>query len=313
MFSWLTGSPNLRTRLNKTFIGSRVVYSRNDNSNGKGGGHQVGIVPDITVYLLLSIMVLLVFICAGMMAFFYVWQTGANAGNTAVSAPTAFPEEPDIIEVIVIATPTMIATLAVPTAVPTPILSPMTCADIQYSAPTAADGDYTLFLNRNPAYPVNIYCHNMAGSPAEYLSFANTGDSANFASTAYPNDELITRYAKVRIDLHHLTLDPTDRTFATVSGTVPLYSRVPYNDYGRAVGCNEAQPGAAFGRANIDLTGTNFTLDESLTFTLAGAEAEGSGAQMSQGGQVVNLQAGGRCGWIAPDGALQLNYVPSGS
>ena len=252
----------------------------------------------MTIYLLLSILVLLIFLCATMMAFFYVWQTRRDAGNTAVLPPTAFPE---VSEVVIIATPTLSATLAVPTAVPTPVLPPMTCTDIQHSDPTAADGDYTLFLNRNPAFPVNIYCHNMVGSPKEYLSFINTDDSANFASTAYPNDELITRYAKIRIDLHHLTLDPTDRTFATVSGTAPLYSRVPYNDYARAVGCNEAQPGAALGRGNIDLTNTNFALGETLTFTLAGADAEGSGAQMSQGGQIVNLEAGGRCGWVAPN------------
>lgn len=308
MFSWLTGSPKLRTRLQKTLIGSRVIYSR----NGNGNGHHAAAGPDITVYLLLSIMVLLIFLCVAVLAFFYFWQTGEGAErNTAVSTdPTAFPEVPDVIEVVVIATPTMSVTLGVPTAVPTPILSPMTCADIQHSDPTAADGEYTLYLNRNQAYPATIYCHNMAGSPIEYLTLNSTGDNANFASTAYPNDELITRYAKLRIDLHNLVLDPTDRTFATISGTVPPYSRVPYNDYGRAVGCNESQPGAAFGRANIDLIGTAFALDSTIAFTLAGADAEGSGAQMSENGQTVNLQAGGRCGWVAPDGPLQLVYVP---
>lgn len=311
MFSWLSGSPNLRARLHKALIGSRVIYSRNGNSNGSG--QKTAVVPDVTLYLLLSIIVLLIFICAGLMFLLYIWQTGSDEGRMVAVPPTAFPKEPDVIEVVVIATPTMSVTLAVPTAVPTPVLPPMTCADIQASDPLASDGEYTFFLNRNLAYPTNIYCHNMAGNPKEYLTLNNTGENANFASTAYPGEELITRYAKVRIDLHHLTLDPTDRTFATVSGTVPFYSRVPYNDYGRAVGCNEAQPGAAFGRANIDLTGTNFALDESVTFTLNGAEAEGSGAQISQARQLVQLEAGGRCGWVAPDGALQLNYVPADS
>ena len=305
MFSWLTGSPTLRSRLNKSLIGSRVIYSRNGNGNGhKAAG------PDVTLYLLLAILVLLVFLCATLMAFFYVWQTGRGEGDTAVLSPTPFPE---VIEVIVIATPTISVTLAVPTAVPTPVLPPMTCADVRLGDPHAADGDYTLFLNRDPAFPISIYCHNMAGSPIEYLSLVNTGSNVNFASTVYPSDELITRYDKVRIDLHQLTLDATDRTFATVSGTVPLYSRVPYNDYGRVVGCNEAQPGAALGRGNIDLTGTTLTLHETITFTLAGADAEGSGAQISQGGQVVTLEAGGRCGWVAPEGPLRLKYVPPDS
>ena len=305
MFSWLTGSPALRSRLNKGLIGSRVIYSR----NGNGNGHKAD-VPDVTLYLLLAILVLLIFLCATLMAFFYIWQTGRSEGDTAVLPATPFSE---VIEVVVIATPTISATLAVPTAVPTPVLPPMTCADVRLGDPNAADGDYTLFLNRNPAFPVSIYCHNMAGNPIEYLSLVNTGSNVNFASTAYPSDELITRYDKIRIDLHQLTLDATDRTFATVSGTVPLYSRVPYNDYGRVVGCNEAKPGAALGRGNIDLTGTSLALDEAITFILAGADAEGGGAQISQGGQIVTLEAGGRCGWIAPEGPLRLKYVPPDS
>ena len=307
MFSWLTGSPKLRTRLNKAIQGSRVLYAR----NGNGNGHKPVVMPDVTLYLLLSIFVLLIFLCVAAMTFFYMWQTGQSEAGTMALLPTAFPETPEVIEVVVVATPTISATLAVPTAVPTPVHAPMTCADIQRGDPEATDDEYTLFLNRNLAYPVNIYCYNMIGSPREYLSLVNMGDNANFASTAYPNDQLITRYAKIRIDLHNLTLDPIDRTFATVSGTVPFYSRIAYNDYGRAVGCNESQPGAALGHANIDLTGTNFALDETLSFTLAGTDVEGSGAQMSQDGQVVNLEAGGRCGWVAPDGALQLKYVSS--
>lgn len=304
MFPWLSGSPRLRTRLNKALMGSRLWQK------WSGNGHGPSLQPDMTIYLLLAILVILIFLCVGLVAFFYVSQTGRADGDTAALPPTTFPEPPAVVEVIVIATPTVTATLPSPTAVPTPILPPMTCTDLQRFDPLTPDGEYTLYLNRNPAFPVSIYCHNMAVNPAEYITLNNNSDNANFASTAYPDDELITRYAKVRIDLHHLTLDPTDRTFATVGGTVPFYSRVPYNDYGRAVGCNEARPGAALGRGNIDLSGTNFTLDEAVTFTLQGTDVEGNGAQITQAGQIVNLEAGGRCGWIAPDGPLQLKYVP---
>ena len=303
MFSWLSGSPNWRTRLHNALRGSRLM--RTWNGNGPV------IQSDLTVYLLIAILVIEIFLCGGIMAFFYFSQTGEAESETAALPPTALPETPAVVEVVVIVTATVTATLPSPTAVATPTLPPMTCSDIQRRDPLAADGEYTLFLNRNPAFPVNIYCHNMMGNPAEYITLVNSGENANFASTAYPSDELITRYAKVRIGLHSLVLDPTDRTFATVSGSVPFYSRVPHNDYGRAVGCNEARPGAALGRGNIDLSGTNFAVDESVAFTLQGTDAEGSGAQISQGGQVVTLEAGGRCGWVAPEGPLQLMYVPS--
>jgi hypothetical protein len=259
----------------------------------------------------MAVLVLEIFLCGGITAFFYISQTEETEREIALPPPTTLPETAAVIEVVVLITPTVTATVPVPTAVPTPTLPPMTCSDIQRRDPLAPDGEYTLFLNRNPAFPVVIYCHNMAGSPAEYITLTNTGENANFATTTYPDAELITRYARVRVSLHTLTLNPTDRTFATVSGSVPFYSQMPHNDYGRAVGCNEARPGAAFGRGNIDLSGTNFTLDETVTFTLQGTDAEGSGAQISQGGQIVTLEAGGRCGWVAPDGPLQLNYIPS--
>ena len=284
-------------------MGSRLMRNY---WNGNGPVVQ----SDMIIYLLMAILVLEIFLCGGIMAFFYISQTRQIERDTAVPPPTALPETPAVVEVIVIVTPTVTASVPSPTAVPTPTLPPMTCSDIQRRDPLAPDGQYTLFLNRNPAFPVNIYCHSMMGNSAEYITLTNSGENANFASTAYPSDELITRYAKVRVDLHSLVLDPTDRTFATVSGSVPFYSLVPHNDYGRAVGCNEARSGSAFGRGNIDLSGTNFALDESVTFTLQGTDAEGSGAQIGQGGQLVTLEAGGRCGWVAPAGPLQLNYIP---
>jgi hypothetical protein len=303
MSSWLSGSSNLSSRLTKALRNSRLWPNRN------GSGQGPFIQPDVTIYLLLAILVLLIFLCVAVMAFFYVSQTGRADEGTAVPPTTTLDETTEVI--VIIATPTITSTLPAPTAVPTPVLPPMTCSDLQRHDPLVTDDEYTLFLNRNPAFPVSIYCHNMTAVPAEYITLNNTGDNTNFASTAYPDDELITRYAKVRVDLHTLVLDPTDRTFATVTGSVPFYSNVPYNDYGRAVGCNEARPGIALGRGNIDLSGTNFTLDETAAFTLRGTDVEGSGAQIAPDGLIVTLEAGGRCGWVAPDGPLHLNYVPS--
>jgi hypothetical protein len=219
----------------------------------------------------------------------------ALATHEVVSAPTAT------------ITPTI---MPPPTAVPTPSLLPMTCTDHQKQNPTAEDDEYILYLNHDPNRPMNIYCHNMGGKPAEYITLFTANGVGNFATTTYPNSERITEYAKIRVDLHTLTVDVTDQTFATISGEVMPNSSVTHNDYGRAVGCNNSQPGAAIGRANINLEGTSFALADTTTFSLAGTDVEGSGGQMSQGGKVADLTAGGRCGWAMPDSPLRLKYAP---
>lgn len=202
------------------------------------------------------------------------------------------------------------STPPLPTASPTPVPLPDSCADVKEQDPEAADGLYTLYLGSDANNPVTIYCHSMAEAPAAYLEFANSGSGANYATTAYPGQELVTIYSRVRLDLQTLVVDITDRTFATTSGALPDATLITGNDYATAVGCNAGEAGAAVAQANIDLTGTPFAIAESVTFTIRGHEIEGSEPSISPDRKIVNLEVGGRCGWIAPAGGPTLAYAP---
>lgn len=96
-----------------------------------------------------------------------------------------------------------------------------------------------------------------------------------------------------------MTVDIGDLTFAestgslTHSGQEPV-SSMPYGAYGVAMSCT----GGPDGIANIDLRETPFAVTD--TFRMGGFAADGS-EDRSADGQLINLNGGGFCGWIAPD------------
>ena len=209
---------------------------------------------------------------------------------------------------------------AQPTFTPTPVPLPLTCVDIrdqnagrivdgEEAAEAAVDGEYTIYLNRDPARPLTIYCHNMATAPTEYLSLPNSGAGVNFASVRYPTQQLTTSYTKVRLNPRTLVLDVADRTFATEEGELPAQALIRSVDYGTAVGCNEGVPGTVIANANIDLTGLPLVLADEVSFFISGPDVEGTGATIDESRQVVQMAIGGRCGWVQPLGTLRLVYA----
>lgn len=186
-----------------------------------------------------------------------------------------------------------------------------TCLQIQEaSAGQLNDGEYQLFLNADATKPWIAYCADIATAfPKEYLTLHRSLD-ANFSQYtvggAVSGTNVRTRYAKLRIDPVNLTVDTTDRRFATSTGatqvgTMPITSV----DYGAAGSCDEQ----ASGIANIDLQFTAFAVARNA-FALHGYNPVGSAAY-SLNDHVVDLTGGGYCGnMTSATPMLPLVYSP---
>ena len=168
---------------------------------------------------------------------------------------------------------------------------PDSCAEIHAIRPSAGDGDYLLGVNSRL---VPVHCHDMAGTPREYVSLGNANFSQYTAGGAAMGQNVVTTFTKVRINPADLRVDLNDLTFATSTGALLHgFTRVNAMPYGVAMSCD----GTASGLARIDLTGTAFVLAD--TFTLGGFEPQG-GATVSADKRVAHLIGGGYCGWITP-------------
>jgi hypothetical protein len=197
---------------------------------------------------------------------------------------------------------------------------PATCQEIRAAHPTAGDGLYTLFVEHDPAKPWKAHCHDMAGTPAEYLNL-KVGPSVNFsqytAGGAVSGTNVRTRYGKIRIDPETLEVDISDQTFSTSSGSlVHGGETVTSMPFGVAMSCDATDSGVG----NIDLTGTPFAVATG-EFLQGGAGSSGSSVYSSDD-RVVDLTGGGFCGWTcaspatfnpfndAGDFQLALVYAP---
>jgi hypothetical protein len=175
---------------------------------------------------------------------------------------------------------------------------PTTCADIRAAHPGAADGAYVLYAAGEASLPWTVYCHDMAGTPAEYLSLRVQGGTANFstyaAGGASPGTSVRTAYSRLRIDPATLRVNTADQTFAVSTGSLTHSpEEVTAMPWGVAMSCNH-EPALA----NIDLRNTPFAV-AGEPFSIGGVDAQGS-TVYSEDHQVVNLSGGGRCGWAAP-------------
>ncbi|WP_018680486.1 GON domain-containing protein [Actinokineospora enzanensis] len=182
------------------------------------------------------------------------------------------------------------------------------CAAVHALLPGAPDGNYFLATNR---YLLGVYCHDMFGTPREYLNLAASGPTANFsqytAGGAAPGSNTRTTFSKLRLNPQNLTIDVNDLTFATSTGQLTHGNQtVTSIPYGTAVGCNSS----ANGVANVDLRGTAFAV--SSTFHLGGFMPAGT-STASAANQLFNLTGGGYCGWNAPSATAYNPFNPTGS
>ncbi|MFL5354709.1 GON domain-containing protein [Archangium sp.] len=186
-----------------------------------------------------------------------------------------------------------------------------TCQELKSVNPQAVDGEYVLYLNGNPAQPWTAWCHDMAGTPTEYLTLLETGTS-NFsqytAGWASPGTDVRTTYFKLRIDPATLRVNTTDQTFSSSSGVLKHsgYGEVRSMPYASAASCNWAPSGVA----NLDLRGTSFSVAANQ-FSVEGWNAVGE-THYSADARVVDLTGGGYCGSNSlPSGGSQLTLVYS--
>lgn len=207
-------------------------------------------------------------------------------------------------------------TIPPPTDTPPP---PTTCRDILTQNPSANDGEYTVYVNQQPNKPFTVYCYNMQTDPTEYLSLAYTGSNYNFsryaAGGARLGEDVVSVFTKVRIDPFTLKVETTDLTFANTTGFVSW-------DGGQITSWRYANAGSCVaqhdrsGTANINLRGTPFAIDDSVSFNLIGSVPNGS-TTFTYNRQVVDLTGGGHCGEnsvsVEPPKKefLQLKYLPN--
>jgi len=206
------------------------------------------------------------------------------------------------------------------------------CAAIAEANPKAGDGEYLISPGGKT---FSVYCHDMAGTPREYLTLVNTGGSYNYSLHGFvggPNAPVTTHYTRIRIDPATLLVNIGDQTFSTSEGYDCCYGTTPVTSmpYANAASCD-----GWFGRmgsANVDLTGLPFIVDD--VFTVGGWYTRGSAnsgyvfafaGQMipiAVQGAIVNTTGGGGCGATSPkfpagglnhDGGFDLQLAFTGS
>jgi hypothetical protein len=179
---------------------------------------------------------------------------------------------------------------------------PATCADIAAANPSATDGNYTIYPNGET---ISVYCADMSSAPKEYLTLQNT-TNANFSTDVdSQGSSVMTSYTKVRLDPATLQVDIGDPRFSSTSGYVNYNNHYGPEEYAVAADC--IWYGSTRGTANVDLTGTPFSVND--TFAPQGWGQAGSSV-FSDNNQVVNLTGGGYCGDNEPSNHsyLQLAY-----
>jgi Big-like domain-containing protein/GON domain-containing protein len=215
------------------------------------------------------------------------------------------------------------------TAGPTFAANPRNCYEVRFQNPMAVDGDYV--IEPVQGRPFTVYCKDLESAPREYLTLVNTGGDYNFgqysAGGASLGTDVRTNYTRIRIDPMTLLVDLRDSTFSTSTGALChnqwsyppcldpyLFTSRPYGIAFDCVGFNTST-----GRANIDLTGTPFAVDDTFaawgwypagTVTFGGQTVTFGGWVNNGGagpsdlvhvfGQVVDTTGGGYCGQVGP-------------
>lgn len=175
---------------------------------------------------------------------------------------------------------------------PAPAFRPGSCQEIADNVPGAADGDFTLYINDDATLRWKVYCHDMQGSPREYLSL-ETGDGANASMLAAASGATVaTSYQRVRIHPDSFTVDIGDATFATSTGAATHDGKpVTAMPFGVAMSCGTAAS------MNMNLRGTAFRLE--LPFPFMGTSTTAT-TELSTDRKVLAMTVKGDCGWTAP-------------
>lgn len=193
---------------------------------------------------------------------------------------------------------------------------PQTCAQLKDLAPAAPDGAYQLYVEGDAARPWLAWCHDMAGTPREYLTLPKQGVLENIATYRNSGTFRTTQYKKIRLDPATWRVDTADATFVDKIGAA-LYGvqAVATVAYGAGVACPSGLSGA-----NVDLRNTPFAVTSQWCF----GGASNSSSKMGSGQEISVTIGSFSCGWHAPDASgcpvapipingvgppLQLEYI----
>jgi hypothetical protein len=194
---------------------------------------------------------------------------------------------------------------------------PSSCTAFRALHGATSDGVYTVYIGGDESKPWDVYCHNMADQPAEFLTLPS-GGSANYsqytAGGASMGSTVITFYEKVRLDPNLLLIDISNQQFSNSMGqlvhssTSDLVTSMPY---GVAMDC--VMPGLATGVANVDVRNTPFSIGPNA-FVKDSFPAPPPGTiAYSENDQVVNVTGGGFCGWTMPAPTVNPPYNRAGT
>ncbi|XP_041360983.1 uncharacterized protein LOC121377151 [Gigantopelta aegis] len=200
---------------------------------------------------------------------------------------------------------------------PATLLKPKTCSDVVAFKLGSTDGEYWLYPDGVRGQKVQIYCHNMASQPVEYVTLRNMNDGE------YPNLENpdcagehrlsdtaewgSSNFTKIRVKVATMEVVRDDYTFVNVSNTP-----VPY---GEAGDCYTAHIEGGVAKCGVkgffkmDLAGTGLIVDKSLNWSEVGDDAHFE-VDRSVDGTVINLRCGGLCGRCVPNGQMFLQINP---
>ncbi|MDD4214785.1 MAG: HYR domain-containing protein, partial [Bacteroidales bacterium] len=178
---------------------------------------------------------------------------------------------------------------------------PQTAQDIVNMFPGTPDGEYTLYFGGDPAKPFRAYCHDMTGTPTEYITLQYTGVAYNhsqyLAGGHITGTDVNTYWDKIRFDPLTMTVNTADFLFSTSTGYIDGsgLTQVPY---GEAGACNWwGVPGTG----NVDLRGTSFAVND---IWIPVGWAQWGSSTVSPDEQVVDFSGGGQCGSNRPSMCL---------
>ncbi|XP_041370257.1 uncharacterized protein LOC121384093 isoform X2 [Gigantopelta aegis] len=197
-------------------------------------------------------------------------------------------------------------------------MKPGTCRDVKLNEPAAGDGEYDVYPDAVGARRVRVYCHDMVGTPREYVTLKtpNKGVYPNLANkncrgetkAESPEKTGQSIFNKIRVNIETMVIDPTDYTFADTEG-VP----VPYGEakdcYSIHYGGHKAKCGIK-GTFTINTAGTGLVIDKQTRWEAKGWNPYAE-VKKSDEGEIVNLLCGGWCGGCKADRDLKLTLNPN--
>lgn len=188
-----------------------------------------------------------------------------------------------------------------------------TCAEYLAENPDTVDGPQTLYVGGDVDKPWDAYCHDMGGTPVEYLTLIHVDGDYNFSQYTsgggMSGTSVRTYYYKLHINPGTFEVTISDDTFSASTGYLEgVYSTATVSSmcYAAAASCVAAWSAAGVG--NINLLGTPFKVADN--FCLGGGDQVSGSAPTSGGDQVVDLTGGGYCGWLmaCPSGTGNVPY-----